>query len=105
MDEIIQSVFTLEYFFSKEGHTRFMAQSPKSQLAMEQPNNSKLIARLQDEIKAKESVMSLLQNMMERLKTNADMKSRLETYRQDSENVIGDSKKKIASLTLDFKNH
>ncbi len=82
-----------------------MAQSPKSQLAMEQPNNSKLIARLQDEIKAKESVMSLLQNMMERLKTNADMKSRLETYRQDSENVIGDSKKKIASLTLDFKNH
>jgi hypothetical protein len=82
-----------------------MAQSLKSQLAMEQSNNSKLIAKLQDDIKAKESEMSMLQSTaVERSKTIADMKSKFETYRKESEKVIDDSKKKIASLTLDFEN-
>ncbi len=81
------------------------ATSLKSQFSMEQSNNSKLIAMLQNDIKAKENEMSMLQSTaMERSKSIADMKSKLETYREESEKVIDDNKKKIASLTLDFEN-
>jgi hypothetical protein len=81
------------------------ATSLKSQLSMEQSNNSKLIAMLQNDIKAKENEMSMLQSTaVERSNSIADMQSKLETYRKESEKVIDDNKKKIASLTLDFEN-
>ncbi|KAL3808714.1 hypothetical protein ACHAXA_003793 [Cyclostephanos tholiformis] len=81
------------------------AQSLKSQLSMEQLNNSKLIVMLQNDIKAKENEMSMLQSTAaERSKTIAAMKFKLETYRNESEKVIDDNKKKIESLTLDFEN-
>lgn len=77
----------------------------KSQLAMEQSKNSQLIAELQQELNAKGSEMFRLQSTaMERSKIIADMASKLETYRKESERVIEESKKKIASLTIDFEN-
>ena len=80
------------------------ALSFKSQLAMEQSKNSRLIAELQQDLKAKESEMSMLKSTAtERSKTIADMTSKLETYRKESELVIEESKKKIASLTIDFE--
>ena len=80
------------------------ALSFKSQLAMEQSKNSRLIAELQQDLKAKESEMSMLKSTAtERSKTIADMTSKLETYRKESERVIEESKKKIASLTIDFE--
>ena len=80
------------------------ALSFKSQLAMEQSKNSRLIAELQQDLKAKESEMSMLKSTAtERSKTIADMTSKLETYRKESERVIEESKKKIVSLTIDFE--
>jgi hypothetical protein len=80
------------------------ALSFKSQLAIEQSKNSRLIAELQQDLKAKESEMFMLKSTAtERSKTIADMTSKLETYRKESERVIEESKKKIASLTIDFE--
>lgn len=73
------------------------ASSFKSQLATEQSKNSRLIAELQQDIKAKENEMSMLQSTAtERSKSIADMTLKLETYRKESESVIEDFEKQLA---------
>jgi hypothetical protein len=76
------------------------ATSLKSQLSMEQSKNSKLIAVLQNNIKAEKIRISMLQSTaMETSKSIADMKSKLETYGIKSGKRIDDSMSKmIASL-------
>lgn len=93
-----------EQYENESKSTADAALSFKSQLAIEQSKNSRLIAELQQDLKAKESEMSMLKSTAtERSKTIADMTSKLETFRKESERVIEESKKKIASLTIDFE--
>ena len=75
-----------------------LAQSLKDQLTTEQLKNTNLIATLQDEIKANEIEMAKLQSTAsERSQLIADLRLKLERYRTESEKVIEDSKKKVAS--------
>ncbi|KAL7435435.1 hypothetical protein ACHAXH_005445, partial [Discostella pseudostelligera] len=75
-----------------------LAQSLKDQLTTEQLKNANLIATLQDEIKAKEVELARLQNSAsERSQLITELKLKLERYRSESEKVIEDSKKKVAS--------
>ncbi len=75
-----------------------LAQSLKDQLTTEQLKNSNLIATLQDEIKANGVEMAKLQiTASERSQLIAELRSKLERYRTESEKVIEDSKKKVAS--------
>jgi hypothetical protein len=70
----------------------------KDQLTTEQLNNSKVIAKLQDEIKSKEVEMTKLQSTaVERSQLVADLKLKLEKYQAESEKIIENSKKKVAS--------
>lgn len=75
-----------------------LAQSLKDQLTTEQLKNKNLIATLQDEIKAKEIEMANIQKTAsERSQLIADLKLKLEQYRTESEKVVEDSKKMVAS--------
>ena len=75
-----------------------LAQSLNDQLTTEQLKNKNLIATLQDEIKAKEIEMANIQRTAsERSQLIAELKLKLEQYRTESEKVVEDSKKMVAS--------
>ena len=81
-----------------------MAQSLKGQLSMEQKKNAESIAKLQADLKAKGAEMSQLQTTTnERSRTIAELKSKLDAYRIESERAIEDSKKQIASMGANFE--
>ena len=81
-----------------------MTKSVQAQLAAEQSKNTRTIAKLQDDLLAREADMSKLQiTAAERTRMIQNMKVKLEEYRNESDRAIQDNKKKIASMRAGFE--
>lgn len=92
---------------SYEKESRSAASTVKSlegQLSAEQIKNAQSIAKLQEDLKAKENEMSKLESTApERSRTIADMKQRLEEYSRESERTVEEHKRKIAAMSASFE--
>ena len=104
-DSLSQEADRLKSQYEKESKSAAdQVQNLKNQITHEQVNNSQIIAKLKDDMKAKESELANLQSTAsQRSRTINEITSKLETYQKESETTIDEGKKRIASLTANFE--